>query len=98
LTITDRNGGNATIDLSGAKSVQDVLDAISNAGGVNVTAKLKSSGNGIQIVDDSGGTGNLVIAAGATADALGIAGTFATTVAAVDGKNLSGSGSPKARC
>jgi flagellar hook-associated protein 2 len=88
LTITDRNGGNATIDLSGAKSVQDVLDAISNAGGVNVTAKLKASGNGIQIVDDSGGTGDLVIAAGATADALGIAGTFGATVAAVDGKNL----------
>src|SRR5688572_19654058 len=88
LTITDRAGGNATIDLSAAKTVQDVLDAISNAGGVNVTAKLKSSGNGIQLVDDSGGTGDLVIAAGATADALGLAGTFPTTVPAVEGKNL----------
>ena len=88
LTITDRAGGNATIDLSAAKTVQDVLDAISSAGGVNVTAKLKSSGNGIQLVDDSGGTGDLVIAAGATADALGLTGAFPTTVPAVEGKNL----------
>ncbi|MDQ3441750.1 MAG: flagellar filament capping protein FliD [Planctomycetota bacterium] len=88
IDITGRNGGNATIDLSTAKTVQDVLDAISNASGANVTAKLKSSGNGIQLVDDSGGTGNLVIAAGATADALGLTGTFATTVTAVEGKNL----------
>jgi hypothetical protein len=69
------------IDLSGApRPVQDVLDAISNASGVNVTAKLKASGNGIQLVDDSGATGNLVIAAGATADALGLTGSYATTV------------------
>ena len=88
LTITDRSGGNATIDLSAAKTVQDVLDAISNAGGVNVTAKLKSSGNGIAIVDDSGGTGDMIIAAGATADALGLAGTFPNTVAVAEGKNL----------
>ncbi|MGB7160979.1 MAG: flagellar filament capping protein FliD [Tepidisphaeraceae bacterium] len=88
LTITDRAGGNATINLAGAKTVQDVLDTISDAAGVNVTARLKSSGNGIQIVDDTGASGNLVIAAGATADALGIAGTFDATVTAVDGKNL----------
>lgn len=88
IDITDRAGGNATVDLSAAKTVQDVLDAISNAGGVNVTAKLKASGNGIQIVDDTGGSGDVVIAAGATADALGLAGTFPSTVVAVEGKNL----------
>lgn len=88
IDITDRSGGNATVELSGAKTVQDVLDAISNVSGANVTAKLKSSGNGIQIVDDSGGAGDIVIAAGATADALGLAGSFPTTVAAALGKNL----------
>jgi flagellar hook-associated protein 2 len=60
---------------------------------VAVTARLKKSGNGIEIVDDSGGTGNLVIAdaGGAsttTATDLGLAGSFDTSVAAAQGANL----------
>jgi flagellar hook-associated protein 2 len=91
VTITDRGGQSATVDLSAARSVQDVIDAISNAAGVRVTASLKPSQNGIQITDDSAGTGDLVIAdagAGTTAAVLGVAGTFTTATTAVQGANL----------
>jgi flagellar hook-associated protein 2 len=91
IDVTDRAGATATIDLSGARSVQDVLDTISNASGVAVTARLKQSGNGIEIVDDSGGTGNLTIAnvgAGTSATDLGLAGSFAASVPAAQGANL----------
>ena len=90
LSITDRSGGTATIDLSGAKTVREVIDRINNNAAVDVTASLKTSGNGIQITDDTGDTGNLVIAdvTSATATTLGIAGTFGAAVASVQGANL----------
>ena len=91
VSVTDRANHQATIDLSGAKSVQDVLDTINNTAGVQVTASLNASGNGIQLSDRSGGTGNLTIAdanGGATAASLGIAGSFDTTKSVVDGGNL----------
>ncbi len=55
---------------------------INNATGVHLHAALNNSGDGIQITDTSGGTGNLVIAdagGGQTAQQLGIAGTFNDT-------------------
>lgn len=90
INITDRAGNTADVDLSGARTVQDIITAISNAGGAAVTASLKASGNGIQIVDDSGGSGDLVIAenGSTTAAELGILGTFNTTTIAVQGANL----------
>jgi flagellar hook-associated protein 2 len=90
ITIQDRSGSSATIDLSGSKTVQDVLTRISNAAGIDVTASLKPSGNGIQITDDSGDVGNLVITDvnSTTAAALGIAGTFDSTKTSVQGANL----------
>lgn len=89
ISLTDRNGTTKTADLSGAKTVQDVLDAI-NAAGTTLKASLKSSANGIQLTDTSSGTGNIIIAdAGSTtAQQLGIAGTFDTTQPAVLGANL----------
>lgn len=90
VSITDRAGATATIDFSGAKTVQDLLDRINNAPGLGVTASLKPSGNGIQLTDDTGDTGNLVVTDvnSTTASALGIAGTFGTSVASVQGANL----------
>ena len=92
IAVTDRANHSATINLSGATSVQDILDTINNnTGGVQVTASLNSAGNGIQIQDRSGGTGNLVIAdanGGSTAASLGIAGTFDTTKTVVNGGDL----------
>lgn len=91
IDVTDRAGGHATVDLSGAKTVQDILDAINNASGVHVKAQLKDSGNGIEILDNSGGTGNLTIAesgGGTTAADLGILGDIDTTQNAIVGANL----------
>lgn len=88
ISIQDRDGDSATVDLAGAKNVQEILDRISNATGVAVTAKLKASGNGIEIVDDSGGTGNIIIDGGVTSTALGINGIFDTSITSIVGKNL----------
>lgn len=91
IQITNAAGASATVDLSGAKSVQDVLDAITNAG-INVKGTLNQSGNGIQVQDNSGGTvGPLTIAesgGGTTAADLGLLGTAATGETAIAGKNL----------
>ena len=89
VSITDRAGASANVDLSTAQTVQDVLDLI-NAAGVAVTAKVKEAGNGIQLVDESGGTGDLVIAdvSGTSAAELGINGTFTITTSVVKGANL----------
>jgi len=56
-----------------------------NGSGLGLTAALKASGNGIEITDTTGGTGDLVIAdnSSTTAAELGIAGTFSTAVASV---------------
>jgi flagellar hook-associated protein 2 len=91
ITVTDRQGNSKTIDLSGASSVQDVLDDINNNGTALVKASLKSSGNGIQITDTSGGTGNLTIAdanGGTSAEQLGINGTFTAATTSVQGADL----------
>jgi flagellar hook-associated protein 2 len=90
IDVTDRSGGHAVVDLSSAKSVQDVLDLINKAAGIHVDAELKDSGNGIQISDTSGGAGNLTIAesGGTTAADLGILASVDTSVTAIQGANL----------
>jgi len=91
ISITNRSGAQQDVDLSGAKTVADVLDTINSASGLNVTASLNPAGNGIQIADASGGTGNLVIGesgGGTTAADLGVAGTFDTNTPAARGANL----------
>ncbi len=92
INVTDRSGSSATINLATAVSVQDVIDKISAASGVQVTAKLNQSGNGIAIVDDSGGTGNLTIADNVdgttSATLLGLNQSIGTTQTQMNGKNL----------
>lgn len=90
ITFTDRAGASATVDFDGAQNVQGILDRI-NAAGIGLSASLKDSGNGIQITDTSGGSGNIVIAeagGGQTATQLGILGSFGTSTTAVAGANL----------
>ncbi len=89
ITLQNRAGGTATVDLSSATTVQDVLDAINNAG-IGITASLNSAANGIQLQDTSGGSGDLKISDvdATTAADLGIAGTFDPTVQQVNGGNL----------
>jgi len=91
ISVTDRAGAGGSINLSGATSVSDIINDINNNNvGANVTASLNAAGTGIQIVDNSGGSGNLVIGnvSGTTATALGIAGTFTTATPVVNGANL----------
>ena len=87
LSIQSRTAGAATdIDLSSARTVQDVLDTI-NTAALGVTASLNPSGNGIALKDTTGGAGNLVVGGAAGTD-LGLTGSYAQSVSVVKGANL----------
>jgi flagellar hook-associated protein 3 FlgL len=75
LRITRRDGNSIEIDLSGAKSVQEVLDAINAVDPGVLVASLNTVGNGITLLDDDGvSTGPLVVEENAVSTALGISG------------------------
>lgn len=74
IVITDRAGAQATVDLSATTTINEVIEAISNASGVQVSAAIV--GDRLQIIDESGGSGTLSIANATgyfTATDLGIA-------------------------
>ena len=76
IQVTDAGGNSATIDLSQAATVNDVLNAFNN----NTSIHVKASVNDGQFViqDTSGGTGTLQIGSAGgsnTAQSLGIAGS-----------------------
>jgi flagellar hook-associated protein 2 len=77
IQITDGSGASAKVDLSGAKTVNDVVSAINAASGIQVRAEVR--GDRLAIVDQSGQTtGTLTVAdvsGGHAASDLGIAGT-----------------------
>lgn len=76
VSLTDRTGASATIDLSGAETLDDVLSAI-NDSPLALQAERSANGTGIVVRDKSGSTtSNLIIAdvgAGTVAADLGIA-------------------------
>jgi flagellar hook-associated protein 2 len=86
IKITDQAGATATIDLRAARSVDDVLTAISSNTDIQVTAT--AVGDSFVLTDTSGGTGSLAVTevgAGRTAADLGIAGsTNAATLTGAD--------------
>ncbi len=72
IVITDSVGGSQTVDLSRAGTVSEVLDAINNATGLAVSARVE--GGRFIISDDAGGTISIADAVGSsTATSLGIA-------------------------
>jgi flagellar hook-associated protein 2 len=90
IKVTNAAGVSADVDLSGARTVQQVLDAITNAG-INVKGALNQSGNGIQVIDNSGGAGLLKVeesGGGNTAATLGLLATAAAGTNFVSGTNL----------
>lgn len=96
LALTDRTGASATVDLTGAESLDEVLNAINTArtaGGVKLQleARANDQGTGIVITDTSGATAsNLTIAdvgGGTLAAQLGIAVNGAQT--SIDSGSLS---------
>ena len=76
ITLTDRSGASATVDLSGAETFNDVIDAI-NAAGIGIAASVNSAGDGILLTDSTGSTTSSMIVASAdskkSAEALKIA-------------------------
>ena len=67
IRITDRSGANAVVDLSAAITLDDVIEAINGASGINVTASIADTGaanpgRGLVITDGTGSTtSNLIV-------------------------------------
>ncbi len=62
IQLTDRSGASAVVDLSGAETLEELIETI-NSAGVAVRAQINQARNGIELVDTSGSTaGNLIVA------------------------------------
>ncbi len=76
ISLTDRSGATATIDLTGAESLDEVISAI-NSSGLSLVAKVNDQGTGLNIQDSSGASAsNLIVSdvgGGTTAADLNIA-------------------------
>ncbi len=65
MLITAADGTQLWVDLAGAKTVQDVIDRINHnpandgASTKQILARLAQTGNGIELVDQTGGAGTL---------------------------------------
>ncbi|MCE9590488.1 MAG: flagellar filament capping protein FliD [Planctomycetes bacterium] len=81
IRITDKSGASAVIDLTRVVSVNDVLDAVNSASGINVTAAV--DGDHIVLTDNTGQTTTSLnvtnLGTTATATSLGIAGAAVGT-------------------
>ena len=100
VTITDRSGASADIDLRTAVTVEDVLEAINSDSRIRVRARVtglssvssngtQATGDRIVLEDASGGTGSLRVAdknGGSTAVDLGISGEIAAS--RLDGRDI----------
>ena len=74
LQLTDRTGRQTTVDLSGAETLDDVIDAINAraaADALGVTAAVNEAGNGLQLVDGTAGAGSLCVAGDAASPLFG---------------------------
>jgi flagellar hook-associated protein 2 len=82
IKITDRSGAKATIDLSGANTIDDVLDAINDNDTIDVTASI--DGDRIVLTDNTGSTSYSLkvqeVNSGTTAASLGILGTSGSSI------------------
>ena len=64
LTLTDRSGASASINLAGAATLDEVISAI-NSAGVGISADFNSSHTGLVLKDTTGAvTSNLIVASG----------------------------------
>ncbi|TWT42697.1 flagellar filament capping protein FliD [Botrimarina hoheduenensis] len=89
IDVTDRSGATATIDLSGAETLQEIVETINNAG-IGVAAQINNARSGISLTDTSQGSGNLVVAdSGATTTATDLGIAVDAAVASVNSGTLS---------
>lgn len=86
--ITNSQGVSAVVDLTQGveTTLQDVIDEI-NSRGIDVTARINNTGDGLILEDAAGGAGRLKVAedGGTTAAALGILGQAAEGATFLDG-------------
>ncbi|MBI4574826.1 MAG: flagellar filament capping protein FliD [Planctomycetes bacterium] len=90
ITIRDRSGASATVDLTGAGTLREVLSRV-NAAGIGVRAGLNGATNGLRLVDLTGGNGPLVVdeAGGTAAQSLGIlTGPAGVEASVLEGEDL----------
>lgn len=86
VSITLSDGSSAAVDLSGATTTGEIIDAIA-ASGLNLIVGLNDARNGFRIRDVSGGAGSLTISSSdGTASAIGLEGTTAGDI--LVGQNL----------
>ncbi|MBX3357164.1 MAG: flagellar filament capping protein FliD [Phycisphaeraceae bacterium] len=87
LAITTRDGASVLIDLgdmydgqsvkiaSASSSIQDVITRINTQSNGTVTAAISADGTGLTLTDNTGGTGNFVVANAGTGNAASTAAT-----------------------
>ncbi len=89
IQITGRNGVTATVNLTGAQTIGDVVNAINSATGIQVEASV--NGNHLQLTDISGSTASNLqvkeVNGGGTAASLGLANVNSSS-STVQGTNL----------
>ena len=89
IQITDRAGATATVNLTGAQTIGDVINAINSATGIQVQASV--NGDHLQLTDESGGSSNNLqvreVNGGTTAASLGLA-NINSSSSTVQGSNL----------
>lgn len=89
IIVTDSENRSATIDLSRAATVGEVLEAINGNGNARVTASVRDGR--LVVADNEGGTVRVENAQGyTTATGLGIAGTATGEIVGADVYSLSG--------
>ncbi|QDT40218.1 Flagellar hook-associated protein 2 [Gimesia alba] len=90
IYIEDGAGGNATIDFSSAKTLDDVIDTINANGSIQIEASLDATKTGIQIKDLSAPSGTSIEIQDVTGN---LAGFLKIDAVLADGKHTVSSGS-----
>lgn len=90
VQLTNSANQTATLDFSGASTLQDVIDLINADASLGLRARVNASRTGVELTDTAGGANPVVVAdtSGNFAAALGLAGTFDVAAGAVNGRNL----------
>jgi flagellar hook-associated protein 2 len=91
MTATLSDGTNVTISLNGDNTIGDVINTINTAGAGKLTASINSSGTGLKLTDNSGGSGSFTLAAANSSPALADLGlTAAASGTTITGRPLVG--------
>jgi len=87
ITLTDRAGNSAAVDLTDAFTLQDVLDGI-NGASTNIVASINPAGNGIVLADTASTSGTAIAVSGQLAQQLNIDADASENLPTIDSGNL----------